>query len=134
MGWVQEAVKEARGDYDCVLIHPDETDNPEQTRRWHRMYQQVIDSVFPTPSKPAPNVLPIRNEQHPELQPGEKFFSNFHRKDDEIFLSRYPNHKTLRKGKRAYDVEGNIISDYAPWFISIEEYENFWNLYFKEHP
>lgn len=62
---------------------------------------------------------------HPELQTGEMYLTNccfdiFKDMDDSYHEIGW---NTKRKGKIAYDNNGNIIEDSYPVFIQIEEYE-----------
>ena len=59
------------------------------------------------------------NNTHPECGPHERFYSNII-KGDKPEDNRF---KTFRPGKQAYDINGDPIEKYVPWFVSRIEWE-----------
>lgn len=59
---------------------------------------------------------------HPELQPGEVFVTNFARgEDDNAMLQMRAKYKTYRGGEVAYTKDGKTLEDCYPVFVQKEE-------------
>jgi len=67
------------------------------------------------------------NTEHPECEPGEKFFCNAPEGADLTFV--YCGLKSLRSGSRSYKGRFNtyaaLLRHYTPWFVSDEDYETY---------
>jgi len=63
-----------------------------------------------------------RWKNHPELLPGEQFYSNSDADAD--YAAENPDIKSLRRGDVAYDCYDRILPHKIPWFCQREEFLN----------
>lgn len=96
----------------------------------------IVVIVYPkSETQPTPSIYMPRYDQHvqkkhPEMRSDEVFITNMDK--DRAFNGCYADlkeYKSVRRGKIAYDINGNKVEGYVPVFMSGTDYA----LYNRRH-